>query len=260
MSQSEALLGALKRELKARGLTYADVAEALELSESSIKRLLTGSRLSLQRLERLCELLDMDIAELVRKMTDDRQRIQRLTTEQEQQVAADPKLLLVALCALNGWSMAEIVDTYVISDHDCIQLLARLDRLKIVDLLPGNRIRLVVASDFQWIPNGPIQRFFRKEVQPAFLQASFNGPGEKLLFRSGMLSRAANADLLRRMEKLIADFNDLHEADAGLPLGERYGSSLLVALRPWEFSYFRELRRDPAGKPFPGSAVGGSQG
>jgi transcriptional regulator with XRE-family HTH domain len=38
MSQASQLIAALKRVLKARGLTYADVAAHLGLSEASVKR------------------------------------------------------------------------------------------------------------------------------------------------------------------------------------------------------------------------------
>jgi len=250
MSQVSALLKTLKRELKANGVTYAVVAERLELSESSVKRMFSESRLSLDRLEALCQIVGMEISDLVRKMASERQRINMLTREQEREVAADPKLLLVAICVLNGWTYEEILGTYTLSEHECIQLLARLDRLRLIDLQPLNRFRLTVANDFRWIPDGPIQRFFSKEVQPGFLQSTFTGPGEKFEFCSGMLSRASNATMLKKMDRLVAEFNELHAEDSGLPLADRFGSSLLIALRPWEFSFFREMRRDPEGKVF----------
>lgn len=250
MSQVTALLKTLKREFRAQGITYADAAGRLGLSESSIKRMFSESRLSLDRLEALCQLAGMEISDLVQKIGEERQRIAMLTEQQEREVAADPKLLLVAISVLNLWTLEQIIGTYELDEHQCIQLLARLDRLKLIELLPHNRIRLTVANDFRWIPNGPIQRFFRKEVQPAFMQSTFSGPGEKLVFRSGMLSRGSNATLMKKMDRLLADFNELHDEDAGLPLEERFGSSILIALRPWELSFFRELRRDAADKIF----------
>ena len=48
----------------------------------------------------------------------------------------------------------------------------------------------------------------------------------------------------------MAEFSELHEEDIGLPLEERFGSSLLIALRPWEFDYFRELRKKSHDKKF----------
>lgn len=250
MSQITALLKTLKRELKANGVTYADVAQRLELSESSVKRLFSEGRLSLDRLEALCQVVGLEIADLVQKMESERKRIEMLTEDQEREVASNPMLLLVAICVLNQWTYEEILETYEISEHECIQLLAQLDRLRLITLEPFNRFRLSVATDFRWIPDGPIQQYFRKNVQPGFMDCNFNGPGEKFEFRSGMLSRASNATLLKKIDRLVAEFNELHTEDMGLPLQERYGSSLLVAFRPWEFGFFSDLRRESKSKPF----------
>lgn len=250
MSQIDSLLDTLKRELKGQGLTYADLAERVGLSESSIKRMFSSSRLSLERLEALCHAAGMEISDLVARMGADRKRVALLSEEQEREIADNPRLLLVAISVLNLWTFEEILATYELSEHEVIQLLARLDRLDIIELLPLNRFKLVVASDFRWRTNGPIQRFFRKEVQPAFMKSTFSNPGEKLLFRSGMLSRGSNASFQKKMDRLVAEFSELHEEDIGLPLQERFGSSLLIALRPWEFDYFRELRRNPDEKKF----------
>lgn len=250
MSQVNALLQTLKRELKANGVTYAQVAERLGLSESSVKRMFSASRVSLDRLEALCQIVGMDISDLVQKMGSARKAINRLTQEQEREVAADPKLLLVAICALNGWTFEEIIETYALTEHECVQLLARLDRLRLIDLQPLNRFRLSVASDFRWIPDGPIQRFFSKEIEPGFMKSTFTGPGEKFEFRSGMLSRASNAALLKQIDRLVAEFNELHADDSSLPLEQRFGSSLLIAFRPWEYSVFREMKRNPEAKIF----------
>lgn len=250
MSQVPGLLNTLKSELRARGVTYAHVAQQLGLSESSVKRQFSQSRISLERLEQICQLVGLEISDLVQRMGEQRKRISTLTQEQETEVAGDPQLLLVATCVLNQWTYEEILNTYELSEHECVQLLARLDRLEIIELMPLNRIKVSVASDFRWLPGGPIQEFFRREVQPDFLRSRFTGAGEKLLFRSGMLSRATNAAMLKKMDRLMAEFNDLHEEDRGLPLEERFGTSLLIALRPWEFSYFNHLRRDERAKAF----------
>lgn len=251
MSQTQALMNTLKRALKARGITYAEVASRLQLSESSIKRLLSGDTLSIARLETLCEIAGMDFSELVRKTAEARRGITTLTEEQEREVAGDPHLLLVTVCVINQWTVDQILQTYELSEPECIQLLVRLDRLKLIELLPLNRYRLIVAKEFHWLPNGPIQRFFRQEVQPDFLTSDFAGPGEKMIFRTGMLSRTANAELMKKIDRLMEQFHELHDMDTSLALEERFGSSLMVALRPWELKHFSRLRRKDKEKVFP---------
>jgi transcriptional regulator with XRE-family HTH domain len=250
MSQIAALVETLKKELRARRITYADIAAHLNLSESSIKRQFSEGRFTLNRLEDICQLAGLEVSELFQKMQEQRNRISTLTYEQEEKIVEDPRLLLVATCVLNHWGFEEIIRTYQITEHEGIQLLAQLDRLNVIELLPLNRIRLIVANDFRWLPGGPVQKFFRETVQPDFLQSDFTSSGEALLFRNGMLSRGSNATLIKKMNRLLSGFSELHDGDTGLPLEERFGSSLMIALRPWEFSFFRKLRRNPEEKVF----------
>ena len=65
MAQINPLLKTLKKALKAHGLTYLKIAEALELSEASVKRLFAEQTISLQRLEQICQLMEMEISDLV---------------------------------------------------------------------------------------------------------------------------------------------------------------------------------------------------
>jgi len=250
MSQITTLIATLKRELKTRGITYAQVADHLELSENSVKRTFAEENFSLDRLEKICQFAGMELSDLTRKMVEQSHRTELLSEEQEREIAADVKLLMVAVCLLNQWTVDEILAFYTLSDAELIQLLAKLDRLQIIELLPLNRVRLTVAKSFRWRPNGPIQQFFQREVQTDFFQSSFDNPGETLIFHNGMLSRSANAAIVKKMERLAVDFNDLNAEDATLPLEERFGTSLVIAIRAWEFSLFKQFRRDPDSKLF----------
>lgn len=251
MNQTTSLLDTLKRALKGHGITYADVAIQLGLSENSIKRLFAEKSFSLKRLEQVCQLMQMEISDLMHQMEAASQHIDRLTEQQEQKIASDKNLLLTAICVMDKWTFEEIIDTYRISELECVQLLARLDRLKIIQLLPKNRVKLIISKNFQWRSNGPIQAFFQSTVQPDFFNSTFNQAGEKILFNNGMLSEDSNILMMKKLKRLMTEFNELHQSDVSLPLSERYGTGLVVALRAWEFKLFDELRREPGGKTFP---------
>ncbi|MCV6615095.1 MAG: helix-turn-helix transcriptional regulator [Cellvibrionaceae bacterium] len=250
MSQTQAIVTSLKQELKAQGKTYAQVAKVLGLSEASVKRLFSTANLSLQRLDKLCDMLGISVAELVAR-TQAREALSQLNEAQEQQLVDEPKLLLVAVCALNRWQFHEILATYHLSGAECIQLLAKLDRLRLIELLPNNRIKLLVDRGFRWLPGGPIQRYFRQQIQQDYFASSFDGPGEIMLFQNAMLSPSANAIMQRKLEALAREFNQLAEEDKNLPLSERYGSSIMLALRPWEVQSFAQLRRSGTEKHYP---------
>lgn len=249
-NQTIALLKTLKAELKRQGRTYADCAGWLGLSEASVKRLFSRGQFSLDRLETICERLGLSFADLVRLSEQNRERLVELSLAQEEELVADTRLLLVAVCLLNHWQPEEILSTYRYHETELIGLLGRLDRIGLIELMPGNRVRLAIGRDFSWRAGGPIQRFFARYLQAEFFGSDFAAPGECRIVVNGMLSESANAELIRRMRRLAAEFSDHHAADARLPLDQRYGTTMVLAMRPWEASVFAEQRSSPSVKKF----------
>lgn len=244
MQQTEQLLATLKQQLRQQGLTYRDVAAHLDLSEASVKRLFSDGSFSLSRLESTCELAGLDITTLVEICRDSRGRIEALSREKEQEIADDIVLLLIAISVINGFSYRDLIATYDIDEYTCVRKLARLDQLKLLDLLPGNRIRLRVSPNFQWLRNGPIQRYFQSRVQQEFFNSQFHKDTEKLLVFNGLLSTTSNAKLQDLMERMCEEFNHLMKEDAQLPLQQRKGNTLVLALRQWQYPLFLQYMRD----------------
>ncbi len=250
MSQTENLVTALKRLLKARGVTYLAVAQHLGLSEASVKRQFSRRSFRLDTLEAVCDLLTIDLAELVRAAQEAQPAVRQLLAAQEADLVADPRRLLVAVCVLNHMSPEQISANYRLGKAEVVAQLLRLDRLQLITLLPGNRVRLKIARDFAWLADGPIQRFFRERVQTDFLDANFQAAGELLRFQYAMLTPAANLRFQQRLLRLAQEFTELHKDCVDAPVQERYGTSLLIAMRPWELAAFDSLRRAPDRRPF----------
>ena len=66
MSTTADLVIALKTDLKAAQLTYADLARGLGMAESSVKRMLAKGDMPLSRVDAICRAMKMDFAELAR--------------------------------------------------------------------------------------------------------------------------------------------------------------------------------------------------
>ena len=247
MAQVSLLVTALKRHLKAQGITYAALSKQLGLSESSVKRQFARQSFSLRRMEQILNLLGLEIEDLVGLMNERREFLTELTPEQEDALLADPKLLLTMYLLINGWTLPQITSTFAIDDPEAERLLIRLHRARIIELLPFNRVKLLTARNFTWRKNGPVQRFFVGEVQREFLDSSFAGTGEHLRFVAGLLSRASLAQLQQSIDRLAREFDELARRDAALPPAERASCSAVFALRPWEFSMFTALRRKNPG-------------
>jgi len=250
MTQTRLIVETLKRELRKQGITYRQVAETIGLSEASVKRLFAERTFTLTRLAQVCELLGLEIADLIHQMEKNIELTERLTLEQETELVSDVRLLLMAHFLINKLEFSEIIDLYNISETEGIRLLARLDRMKIIELQPGNRVKLMISKSFQLIPGGPIQRFYEKIAQQEFFNSSFSGRGECRIFLSGMFSRDANAEIIRKIKRLAEDAQELREDSEHLPLSDKFGCSLVMAIRPWEASFFDSLRREPNQKKF----------
>ena len=236
MQQTQRLMTALKQQLRQRGITYEEVAGHLELSTSSIKCLFSAGGLTIERPDSICE--------LAREAETDRLRLRNLTEEQEREIVSDPKLLLVSICVHNRWGFNEILEHYDLTEHELIRALAKLDGLGILDLLPGNRIRLRVSRTFTWLPNGPIHRFFVRNVQREFLARRFEKPGDAHRFAWGLLSQASSERVNMKLNELLDLFDECTRSDEVTPGGTSSGTCLLVALRESEPRGFRDLRRD----------------
>jgi transcriptional regulator with XRE-family HTH domain len=232
----------LKAHLKARGMTYADVARALKVSEATIKRVFASRNCSLERLDQLCELVQVELADLARGRPRESRLITRLTEAQEKELMSDPALLLVAVSALHQMGVNDIVDSFRLTSAQCVKLLLRLERIGILELHENNRIRLRIARTFSWIPDGPIMRYVKSQMQDYF-NHPFSGPGEFMRMINVRLSAEARVALLRQIEQIAREYSEQHSADAHLPIAQRPAVSVLLAVRAWEPALFKNLAK-----------------
>lgn len=243
MSQVHSLFENLKRELKARGLTYKDVANHLELTESSVKRLFSQQDLSLQRLDKICELLGIDLGELTNGDGSDSRTIALMSEKQEREIVQDEKMLTVSFLVYQGWAFEEILKYFDFTEPELISKLALLDRLGLIELLPKNRIKLKVAHNLSWRKGGPVQRFYVEHFQDSFMKSYFRDQNEYLRLISGMYTPLTCSVILKKLQKLTFEIFQLSQEDRKLPLEQRIPFGVLIAARPWHAEFFDKFRR-----------------
>lgn len=235
--QTVVLLEALKKLLKSRGITYRSLAASLGLSEPSIKRLFSERTFTLQRLEEVCRVLEVDFFELAKLARGATAVSEEMTVAQERSLAADPKLLGVFYLVFNDWQPAEILERYVLTRAELVKRLLELDRLRLVDLLPNDRVKLRVPKTLRLRRDGPIRQAHGRRVVSDFVLADFDAPHALFRFEVRELSKASVALLQRRLERLAAEFNELAELDGYLPARERQTTGMALGIRPWVVSW-----------------------
>ncbi len=245
MAASLDLVNALKAELKAAGITYADLARRLGLAESSVKRIFSRADMPLSRVDEVLGVLGLDFADLARRIADQQPLRHQLTLAQETAVVADRKLLLVAISCLSHWTFDQIINTYTISHSECEAYMAVLDRLGIITCRPMNRYHLRLAKTFRWLPDGPVMAFFREHVAADYFSGGFDQDGEILMLVHGQIGTSLASSFVERLQRIGQDFAQQHLADQRLPARHKNAYTLVVAMRSWMFGAFIEFKRDP---------------
>ena len=247
MAISIDLLEALKRCLRSQRISYRELASRLSVSEAAIKRMFSLRAMSLRRLEQICEVLDIGLAELGAEAARGRPAMAQLSLEQEQALVDDPVLLLALFLTLNRWRSDDIVSHFAFTPAQWSRLLVRLDRLGIIELLPGDRPRALTARNFRWRADGPMERYFRRQLLGDYFSDPFDGEQDTLLLLSGSLSVGGIKQLRLRLLELANEFDGLLARDATLPVQERVGVSLVLAQKPWLLELFEPYRRKADG-------------
>ena len=244
MSTTADLIAHLKAELKAAGVTYAVVAERLGMAESSVKRMFAkGGDMPVSRIDDICRVINLDFADLARRVADTAPLMLELTLAQEKAVVADRTLLEVAICVVSQVPAKEILATYDLSEARLVKALTQLDRIGIIDLRPGNRYRLKVAKGFRWRPHGPVMEFFRKEVLDDYFAGGFDGESEMLMVVHGEIGRGLANSFRERLMRVGQDFANQHLADQKLPAEQRRPYTIVIGMRSWLMQALAQMRR-----------------
>ncbi|MEM0911180.1 MAG: helix-turn-helix transcriptional regulator [Pseudomonadota bacterium] len=246
MSQIEQVVSTLKKLLKQQSITYKALANQLDMSEANIKRMFSLSSFSLERLEEICEVLSISLTDLFALSQTQAELVSQLTEQQEEELLENPQLLLVALCIRDGWKFGEIIAHYNIDELLLVQLMAQLDRIKVIEFLPNNQYRSLIAQDFRWIPNGKLEQFMTQEVLVKFMNPKMGECWNFRFYLRGRYSETSIEIIQRRLNQLTREAAQLNTEDQALPLDKRRHYGLLMAMRPWEPSMFEQMRRKKA--------------
>jgi DNA-binding Xre family transcriptional regulator len=243
MAQRMQIVKELKRVLQERGVTYAVVAKQLGLSLASVKRLFSTATFSLERIDAICELAGLEPSDLLARMTERSAPVSKLTLEQEREVVSDPKLLLVTWLVFNRTKFDNIIKRYTLTERELQRYLIRLDRLKIIELLPLNRVRLLVNRHYSWRAGGPVQKYIHQKLMMEFLDSNFTNEGDEFFFHGGAVSKSALSRMKKALQHAARECIEIIDNDQSPPDGQN-GAAFVLSLRPWQFSGFAEYLRE----------------
>src|SRR6516225_11740701 len=220
MSAATSIVQAIRGALRQRRMTYRELAANIGVSEPTVKRDLSRGDFSLSRLDRICDVLELSIADLAQTAAGTT-LLTQLSEQQERALVRDPRLLVVTYLVVNEWKWSEITSTFQLDDNSLVSALLRLDQLGIVNYRPPHRIRKLTARNFAWRKDGPVHEFFLNRVAPEFLRSTFNAPTDEFRFIGGLLSEASLMQMKAAIVRLAQEFEEYARRDARLALAAK---------------------------------------
>jgi transcriptional regulator with XRE-family HTH domain len=225
------ILSALKSALRAKGLTYKDVAARLDVHETTVKRNLNGRGLSLEFLERVCGVAELRVSDLLQMSEDARESRQRhITVRQESGLAANLLSTFFFLLLQRKWSPEEIRAEFGLTEAQLVNHLVRLDRLGVIKLLPNNRVRMLIGRHPEWKRGGPVRQSFNRWLGHQFANMDY----PRGMFEVETVKIAPSS--LALVQSLMKDFSEavirVGERDHQLRGEQSAWYSVLVAARP----------------------------
>ncbi|GEM_PF-1634856 len=144
------IIDSLKALTKTQSMTYKDLAKELSLSEVSIKRVFSTYECSLSRLSELCNVLNTSLLE-VSKIAIKRSQNQSyyLTDEQDSYFSKAPFSFFIFREIYRGKAFKEVQEEFNIDQNKLIKILAKLEELRLLELHPNNRIKILISGQIR---------------------------------------------------------------------------------------------------------------
>ena len=230
-TQTADLLAALRRALRGEGWTIRKLADKLEVGEATVKRWLAGKGLAVRQFEALAELADLSFAELAELAgRPQRHLAQELTLAQETALSEDSLLSFLFMAIVGGETWNEFAADFGIPETQIEAALVRLEKLALIDRLPGGRARSLVDRTILWRKT-PLRARFETAMKPQFLAMDFAALDAVYASEVFKLSKRGAAALAEMIERHRREVHRLAESDRRDSLLPRRWHAVLFAAR-----------------------------
>ncbi len=226
------MIAALRQHLRQQGWTARRIAGHFAIGEATAKRWLAGKGLSLDKFDAMAALCGISFAELGREVERPPAGLaNELTLAQEKALSTDIFLAFLFMTILGGNSPDEIARDFSVPQRDMDAALIRLERLALIDRLPGGRVRPLVDRAIVWRKT-PMRALFEMYMKPQFVAMDF--AAEDAVYASEVMKLSAQgaAMLAEAIDRHRREIQALAEQDREIAHLSRRWYGMLCAARP----------------------------
>lgn len=209
MNDTHAIFVALKKQLKAKKVSYGELALRLEMSEANVKRIFSEEACSLARLSQICDAIQITLAELMRSVEDIEPESFTLTKEAQAFFAENMDYFVFFRQLEDGQGLKLIQEKNDLSPKEISRYLKKIEELGLIERHPGDRIKLVHSGYLHLSKDSLFMRRYFQRWVPHFFEKVM-APSEKhfaKIFSTG-LSEKNRKELIRDLEALADKYRE----------------------------------------------------
>lgn len=205
----------LKQAIKARGYTYRQLAEQMNMSELSIKRLFKDKDCKMSRLLEICSIIDISIDELIQMQKRFSHTPEFLSESVEEALAKDKPLFVLLVFLLSQMDIPTVQRLLNVAKEELYIRLRKLEKLEIIELLSEEKYRFIVPLPVRWRTGGALseliialnQRYIGHCIQ------SETNPDYAFTTTSRLMTKNSIQEVQKKLRKIREEYDYLSTQD-----------------------------------------------
>jgi transcriptional regulator with XRE-family HTH domain len=222
---------ALKQQLKVKGLHYRDVASRLKISERTVKRYFSGRGITLDVLQQLAEIVELDVLSLV--VLTQQQSIAFPEMSRTQQAGLRKNVMALAVFYFLNFGMtpAQIAQEFELGRRvDAI--LAKLENMGLIRRFSANGVKILAGRTFGSRRADQITEQKVGSVRRFLSEIDLGKPDSMWFYQVVRLSHASAMHLDELMRRFVHEATATTKSELNLPAAETRWYRLFVAAEP----------------------------
>ncbi len=225
------LLLVLKRQLRVRGLHYRDVAGRLRISERTVKRHFSGRGLTIEVLQRLADVVELDLLSLVVLAQQYVGSLPNMTKQQQIELKKDALARAVFYFLDLGMQPAQIAREFDLAAQ-IEGLLNKLENFGLVHRLSANVVKVLVSRPPKERVSEHLSDRCACRASMHLEEADFEGANANWYYQAVRLSQASALRLEQLMKRCVNEATAMTKSEIDLPAGQTQWYRLLVGTEP----------------------------
>lgn len=226
------IIETLRKLLRVKGYHHRDIASRLDVSEGTVKRYLNGKGVTLEVLQRLAELVGLDVLSLAEIAQREIELLPEMTRRQQAALRKLHVSRTIYFLLIRGWTTAQIERDFEFSRERMEGALNQLQSLKLIRRVSTRGTQLLARPTFGNDRSGELGDVFVDIARQFVRELDFRDPSCDWVCYPVRLSPTSAVRMKTLIRRFISDLHDLSIGDLDLPPQNARWYRVLICGRP----------------------------